>query len=53
MKVLIGDEAYDVIREVYDPFYDCYLYYVAEFDEPFYDSDEGIEIIYDREDFRR
>jgi len=34
MKVKVNNKIYNVIRKIYDGYYDCYLYYIVERDEP-------------------
>ncbi len=43
MKIRVNDKEYEVIRRVYDPYYECYFYYVREYDEPICDLD--VEVI--------
>ena len=48
MKIKIDkNHIYECIRKVYDPYYECYLYYTREFDEPFCDLDADFEVIID------
>lgn len=45
MRIKVNDKEYEVIRKVYNPYYECYYYYIKEYDEPFIDADaEVIEL---------
>lgn len=47
MKIKVNGKKYNVIRDVYDPYYECYLYYTEEDDVPFCDLDDNVEVLYD------
>ena len=47
MKIKVKNKTYEVTLKTYDPYYECYLYYTKEFDIPFCDLDDNVEVIYD------
>ena len=44
-KIKVGNQTYTLIRKVIDSDLGCTFYYTEEYDEPFCDLDNEIEVI--------
>ena len=44
-KVIVDGQEYDLIETVYDPFHDCFCYFVKGKEKPFCSLDYKIEVI--------